>query len=287
MKEAVCLRARWNAGSFLDEPMDATPPKSEPAGRTPDGARPLQPRKLAIRDERLSHEERQQRDRERLLRMQLEGFDGPTWWTEVRPDVWVYASTRLPGLIQKGEIFTIRVGLGAPAADDLRLPATGISVYDAEDLASDVALGAIAVFQRQLRADRWDLAREMTFRSWFVNLCALRFPAPYRLWLREQMRCRSGHIDPDVEDAQPELSPSSVIYVVEFERALRRVEDSLTKAMICFDLAGYTDKEIAKATSTTLKTVERRLAREREKSRKLRDQERRRENAGDFGAGVA
>lgn len=238
-------------------------------------------------DERLTHEDRQERDRERLLRMQLEGFDGPTWWDEVRPDVWVYANTVLPGLITNGEIFMIRVGLGAPAADDLRLPPAGISRYDAEDLAADVAIGAIAVFQRQLREDRWDLTRDMTFRSWFVNLCALRFPSHYRLWLRDRARLRSVDIDPDTEEFQSELSPSSVIYVVEFERALDRVKDSLTKAMICFDLAGYTDKEIASATSTTLKTVERRLARERDKARMGRARERRRESPGDFGAGVA
>lgn len=267
--------------------MDPTPPKSELGRRQAGGPRPLQPKEVVIREESLTPEERQQRDRDRLLLMQLEGFDGPTWWTAVRPDVWTYAGRVLPGLIERGEIFTIRVALGAPAADDLRLPSAGMSRYDCEDLASEVALGAISVFHKQLRKGTWDLARDMTFRSWFVNLCALRFPAPYRLWLRERNRCVPGTLDPDAEERHSDLSPSSVIYVVEFERSIGRVEDPVTKAMICLDLAGYTDKEIAHATRMTIKAVESRLARERAKSRKLRDQESRRDSARDFGSGVA
>lgn len=267
--------------------MDPLPPKSEQAGQPRGGARPLQPPRFVIHGERLTPTQRQERDRHRLLRMQLEGFDGPTWRHEVQSDVWEYAQRVLPALILSGEIFAIRARLGGPAFEDLRVPAGGITRDDAEDLASEVTLRSIGVFHRQLREDAWDLGMDITFRTWFVNLCALRFPAPYRLWLRERNQYRLIAIDPDAEELHPDLSPSSVIYVVEFERALDRIGDVTTKAMVCLDLAGYTDGEIAEATRTTVRAVEGRLAREREKSRRLRDLEARRDRARDFGSGVA
>lgn len=93
--------------------------------------------------------------------------------------------------------------------------------------------------------------------------------------------------DPDVEQLETAPEPSSVIYVVEFERYLRRIEDPTTRFMFTMDTLGYTDVEIADATRLTVKAVEGRLARERQKSRRLRDEEARRDQSRDFGSGVA
>jgi len=64
---------------------------------------------------------------------------------------------------------------------------------------------------------------DITFRTWFVNLCALRFPAPYRLWLRELNQYR---LNPDAESSTPTCPRGSVISVVEFERALDKIGTS-------------------------------------------------------------
>ena len=153
------------------------PPQPSAHGQERGLARPLQPAK----GDRLTVEQRQERDRERLLAMQLEGYDGPTWRNQVQPDVWSYAVGVLPKKIQTGEIFSIRTRLGGIAASDLTLPPGGICLDDAEDLASEVASGAIPVFHDQLKADKWDVTKDITFRSWFVGLCAHRFPGPYRM----------------------------------------------------------------------------------------------------------
>lgn len=229
--------------------------------------------------------ERQQRDRDRLLLMQLEGYDGPTWRDLVRPDVWSYALGVLPKMIETGEIFTIRVGLGLGPADDLALPAGGISVDDAEDLASEVAVGSIDHFHDQLKAGRWDITKDITFRTWFVNLCALRFPGPYRHWLRD--RRKLGELRPDLPEERDGESPTSVIYVVEFERHLSRVPDQLTKTMIVMDSQGYTDAEIADATRKTIKAVEGRLRRVRRDARERRKLEATRDRLRGSGPGVA
>ena len=239
---------------------------------------------FVIHGDRLTREERQERDRDRLLRMQLEGYDGPTWHDEVRPDVWAYAYRVLPKKIETGEIFAMRARLCGKPANDLSLPDEGICRADAEDLASDVAASAITPFQYQLKRGVWDVSRDITFRSWFINLCALRFAAPYRKWLRERDRC-PGAPDPGEHDTEPE--PSSVIYVVEFERYLDRVSDPTTKAMICMDIAGCSDVDIAEVTRTTVKAVEGRLARMRQDARRLRDREALRDRPRDFGSGVA
>ncbi len=263
--------------------MDPSSPKAELVGQQRGGARSLQPA------EPQSKEQRQERDRGRLLQMQLEGYDGPTWRKEVQPDVWAYAVRVLPKKIQTGEIFAIRARLGAKCADDLALPADGICRDDAEDLASEVAAGAIGVFHDQLKANVWDVTKDMTFRSWFVNLCAHRFPGPYRKWLRERSRRSpyTGMLKPDFEQLDTDPQPSSVIYVVEFDRHLGRVSDPVTKAMICLDIAGCSDVEIAEATRTTVKAVEGRLARVRRDARRLRDLEARRDRSREFGSGVA
>lgn len=238
-----------------------------------------------IQGDRLTREQRQERDRDRLLRMQLEGYEGPTWSDEVLPDVWGYAYRVLPKKIETGEIFAMRTRLRGQPANDLTLPHEGICRADAEDLASDVAAGAIRLFHDQLKAGVWDLSRDITFRSWFVNLCALRFAGPYRRWLRERNRY-PGAPDPDV-GVDTESEPSSVIYVVEFERYLDRVSDPITKAMICLDIAGVSDADIAEATRVTVKAVEGRLARMRQDARRLRQRETLRDRPRDFGSGVA
>lgn len=218
--------------------------------------------------------------------MQLEGFDGPTWCKEVRPDVWSYALRVLPNKIETGEIFAMRLRRGAKPADDLILPTGGITRDDAEDLASEVSLRSIDKFHDQLKANTWDLSKDITFRSRFVGLCSLRFAAPYRKWLRDR-RAYTEVFDPDLEELDTGPEPSSVIYVVEFERYLNRMNDPVTRVMFAMDTLGFTDDEIGDATRMTVKAVEGRLARQREKARRLRDVEAQRDRSRDFGSGVA
>ncbi len=267
--------------------METNPPHPESERQDGAGSRPLQPAKRAGQADRLSYERRRERDRHRLLQMQLEGFGGPTWRDEVQPDVWAYAVRILPKKIRTGEVFTIRARLGGVQADDLVLPNAGINQEDSEDLAAEVAMKAIPVFRDQLERGIWDITKDMSFRSWFVNLCVLRFPAPFRKWLRAQHQHRLVDVDPDVEDTDVFLSPGSIIYVVEFDRYLHRVGDPVTMAMVELDADGFTDGEIAEATRTSIKTVEGRLKKVRRRSRDLRDLEEERNRRRDFGSGVA
>lgn len=266
--------------------MDPSPPQPEPTRPLRGGPRPVQPGGFVIQPDGLTKPQRQERDRHRLMAMQLEAFNGPTWHEKVQPDVWSYALRVLPKKIMTGEIFAMRVRLHQKPAEDLALPAGGISLDDAEDLASEVALRSIGRFHAQLKANTWDLSKDITFRTWFVGLCALRFPGPYRKWLREQ-RSYTEVFDPDVEELDTGPEPSSVIYVVEFERYLDQMDDPVTRFMFAMDTVGFTDVEIADATRMTVKAVEGRLARERQKARRLRDVEARRDRPRDFGSGVA
>lgn len=230
----------------------------------------------------LSVSERRQRDRDRLLLMQLEGFDGPTWRL-VQADTWGYLSDVLPGLIQSGKLLAIRTSL--TGADDLELPSDGIDRADAEDLAAELAPGAMAVFHKQLKAGRWDVRREITFNSWVVNLCALRFSRPYVRWLKDRQRLEPGEV-PDAEAAKGH-APESVIYVVEFERYLGYVGEAVTKAMIRLDLDGFTDREIGEQTRRTIKSVEYRLAKSRKAATARREREGRRDWPRGTSDGVA
>lgn len=279
MKGAAFL-APEGRRSLREGHMDESPttgPERATAGK-------LQPTRL-LRVIQPSRDERQQRDRDRLLLMQLEGFDGPTWRNVVRPDVWFYALRVLPKLIETGAIFARRVDLCRQPADDLALPVGGISVDDAEDLASEVASGSVKFFHDQLKAGQWDITKDITFRTWFVNLCVLRFPGPYRHWLRD--RRKLGELRPDLPDETGGESPTSVIYVVEFERYLSRIPDQYTKAMIVMDSQGYTDAEIADATRKTIKAVEGRLGRARREARERRNLEATLDRPKGSGSGVA
>ena len=227
--------------------------------------------------------------------MQLEGFDGPTWH-EVEVDTWGYLIDVLPGMIRSGKLLARRYALLSkwrrrrglsPLADEQQLSVPDdMTPEEADDLAGELALGAMRAFHRQLKQGRWDVRQDITFRSWVVNLCALRFGKPFHRWLEEREQRRNPRREAAPLDDEFDR-PDWVIHVVEFERQLNRIDDVARRAVVRFDLDGLTDQQIADVTRKTIKQVEYALRKTRTDARRHRQLEDRRDFFREFGPGAA
>jgi DNA-directed RNA polymerase specialized sigma24 family protein len=257
---------------------EAEPPGGPPrAQRAPYNWQQSRQRRQALDDD-LTDEQRWERDRDRLLTMELgEGFDGPTW-DLIAADTWSYLVRVLPGMIRNGKLANRRrqlirrrsINRGELTAEiELSIPAN-LTEEEVEDLAHEVTFAAMKAFHSHLSNGRWDKSKDIAFRSWAVNTAAWKLDGP----LRRLLRNRQWSIDPKRtrELTGDEFDrPESVIHVVDFERALSRFPNQVHATMIQLDVDGLTDEAIAKATQRTVKQVEYGLKRARSRLTRLYD----------------
>ena len=116
---------------------------------------------------------------------------------EISTDVWEYANRTLPNLIASGKVFDIRMRLGQISVDDLAFPDDGIDFDVAEDLAADSITAALKVFSKPV-LNNWNGRHEnpAVLGTYFVNLCSMTFPGPFRKWQRDTQRLDYLGINP-------------------------------------------------------------------------------------------
>jgi hypothetical protein len=228
------------------------------------------------------------RDRDRLLQFQLEGGDGPTWKV-IRDDAWSYAVRVLQAMLRDGRAGAQHRRLGGFGTT---FPSGAqISSNDADELAHDVASGAITLLQHQLRQGRWDPQLGTTIGSWFVNLCILRTPRVWRQRRRAQLASGRAYELNTATLADPGWHgrPEASVYELEFERYIDFIDDEGVQQMVRLDADGYTDRQIAELVTEaidrdiTTKVVEYQLAKARTNAQARQARERARESLRDIG----
>jgi hypothetical protein len=232
-----------------------------------------------------------QQDRDRLTRFQYPaGHDEA--WAKIKAEVWEYATRVLPPMIADGRIWRQYKKLGGGGADLLARATVVPTRQERRDLATDVIAKSIPVFYDQLKRNKWDPTKNTLMATWFTNLCVLRFPKPWRDFISDRVAdALLVEIDVDFE-AHVDERPDAIIYTIEFERYLERIDDEDTQTMIRLDATEHTDKQIAArinasradADPLTRKVVEHRLSRARKDARVHRAREAAREDLGGIAA---
>jgi hypothetical protein len=230
-------------------------------------------------------------DRGRLTRFQYPaGHDAA--WAEIKAEVWEYANRVLPKMIEDGRIWRQYRKLGGGGADLLARTSVVTTRQERRDLAADVILKSIPIYYEQLKRNKWDPTKNTMMVSWFTNLCVLRFPKPWRDFISERVADNLlVEIDANLE-AHVDERPDAIIYTIEFERYLERIDDEDTRTMIRLDATEHTDKQIAARINVsrahtdpiTRKIVEHRLSRARKDARTHRAREAAREELGGIAA---
>lgn len=207
-------------------------------------------------------------DQDRVNRFRLAvsaNGDYAVYHEEIRPDVWDYANRTLPTLVASGRVFTIRSRLGQPHFEDLVLPADGIDLAVAEDLSAETIERALGPFGR-IVLTKWDAVRPdaATLGPYFINLCSMVFPGPFRRWHRtaRALDYFGAQLDPDLSLGASSVwdEPDAAIYEIEFERYIDFIEDPVDEMIIRLDDLDLTDPQIAEVLDLRPKQVEYRLS---------------------------
>ncbi len=186
-------------------------------------------------------------------------------------------------MIYKGQILdeVRRKGFGALNAE----PRVGAMVQDAEGLADETVVRALAAFREKvLITGKWDPAKGASLRTYFVGQCLLPFSNVYKTWWRNEVRNyvtpwepRSN--DPDAAAFEPEMPAPSIPSADngdtardELHRAFGRITDSRAKAAFYLHaIHGYNHQEIGQKLGISAKAVESAMARARVQVREGRE----------------
>jgi hypothetical protein len=174
-----------------------------------------------------------------------------------------YALPTLRWLVRNGQIFAKCRLLGRPA------PEAGcyreFTDDDREDFVADMIVNAIPVFTRAVFEERKWLPEVTLLRTYFVNGCALQFPALYRRWLNDLRHVQPGGlvIEAGLRDPQPGVA-ARIVLRDEAARALAGIDDPQVRRYTMARAAGYSTSEAAALAGLTPKAAEGRLYRIRQ-----------------------
>jgi DNA-directed RNA polymerase specialized sigma24 family protein len=211
-------------------------------------------------------------DQEIVLRLSVEGFDGPTW-QKVAAALAEYGWAVMDAWVITGHVFVEcrKKGLGG---DELTAPTGGIPRDEALELARDTVADALVNFRDQvLKQGKWNPAKGASLSTYFVGNCLLRFVNHYRSWRTRRGRLlRTIECDADRQDDR-RASPEVVVVgrLMGEQRAaemLAPIDDPTNREILDLAGQGYGVDEIAELTGLGYKQVESRLYRSR---RTLRD----------------
>lgn len=164
-------------------------------------------------------------------------------------------------------------------------PRPGSMIEDAESLADETVVMALTAFREKvLIPGKWDPAKGVSLRTFFVGQCLLQFSNVYKRWLGEELRSYT----------EPQAPPGLTDWVDEFEdgpstpvgpdaseaahvkdqlrRAFGKIADPRVRsAFYLSEIHGYTHAEIGQKLSMTAKAVESAMARARQQLREDRE----------------
>ena len=143
---------------------------------------------------------------------------------------------------------------------------TEFTKADREEFARDMVADAMPVFTRAVfvtrkwSADRTD-GRAATLKTYFVNACALQFPALYRKWLKNRLVQPAG-LQPVAGYAGVVRDPSGTVDLhEEVIHLLRSIRDPKIREVLALRAVGYTAAEAAQRAGLTEKAAEGKLGR--------------------------
>lgn len=205
-------------------------------------------------------------DRALVDSLMLRGYAGPGWLAFTHA-LAAYAYPVMCAWIAKGTIFRhcAEKGIG-------QLPReSAIDDADVQEIAGETVAEAIRHFrERVLIPGKWDVTRGASLKTFFVGQCILRFANVYRRWHRELHDPLVAQIDRDslavdlgllrTQDAAPDTS-------AHFSRTIERLQPRDPRVILGMTAVGYDQQEIAVRLGTTVRGIQSRLFRLREKSR--------------------
>lgn len=217
--------------------------------------------------------ERRVADYELHTRLALAGFAGAEY-EEFRTELTRYGLDVMIGWLRTGKIFPKmrEAGYGLPGAP------TGSLDRDAQDeLAYETVATALDHFHhRVLLRGGWDPRRGARLTTFFIGQCKIRFANIYRTWLDKEVRTAlpvaPEHYELLHANHAPVLAESPEWRAVArgyIRRGMRAVNDPRLHRAMELIAADNTQAEIAEDLDITEKAVERMLANNRDRIRKL------------------
>jgi hypothetical protein len=204
-------------------------------------------------------------------RLALVGFSGPEY-RQFQTELTRYGLDVMTGWLRTGKIFAKmqEAGYGLPH------PPEGALDHDTQDeLAGETVTVALARFHHDvLLRRRWDPRKGARLTTFFVGQCKIRFANIYRAWLDKELPS-TRLIDPaddpllDISTAAidgPEWRAVARSYI---RRGARAIRDPRVHRALELIAADHTQAEIAADLQMTEKGVERMLANQRTRIRKL------------------
>ena len=211
------------------------------------------------------HIRRLEADQTLVLRLNLEGFNGPTWERLSRALV-EYGVAVMAAWISTGIVYAKLKRLGirvAPASTNGR----PMSDVDLDELAFETVAEATLSFRTILAAGKWNPGRGATLATFFVGNCLLRFPNVLRDWKKERER-HSGVRSLDDPSLRPPSLRSAELVVIEQwseadleKRVFASAKAGRDQEVLKLLAHGYSLPEIAELTGLGYRQVSNRVYR--------------------------
>ncbi|MHA6631829.1 hypothetical protein ACU61A_40905 [Pseudonocardia sichuanensis] len=204
-------------------------------------------------------------------RLALVGFTGPEY-AEFQTELTRYGLDVMTGWLRTGKIFAKmqQAGYGLPR------PPEGVLDRDAQDeLAGETVTVALARFHHDvLLRRRWDPRKGARLTTFFVGQCKIRFANIYRAWLDKELpstRLVDPADDPTLDVAAPAVDGPEWRAVARgyIRRGVRGIRDPRVHRAFELIAADHSQAEIAHDLGMSEKGVERMLANQRTRLRKL------------------
>jgi hypothetical protein len=211
------------------------------------------------------NEDRHAGDQMLALRVQTEGTSGPTWFFLSRALV-EYGYPVMRSWIQTRHVWRLCLEKGIRL---MPAPPAGFSPSDVEELAHDTLAISLTKFQLILEAGKWDPAKRVSLKTYFVAQCLIRFPDVYAQWLRRvlsyNMAVAASIENARLEDPWSENPEELYEQLMSHEDRLAEMRDSERDLARVLD-EGFSQSEIADALGISKGATDERLGHLRKKS---------------------
>ena len=194
---------------------------------------------------------------------------------ELEDELIRYAVPVLRQFLRDGRIISMCAKLGRSPKDPLAW--LEFTEADRDEFARDMVADATPVFTkavfvtRKWSADRTD-GQAASLKTYFLNACAMQFPALYRKWLRHR-RAQPAGLQPDLGAAEAIRDTSGAVDLHdEVVRLLRQIQDPKIRKVLIFRAIGYPAAEAAEQAGLTEKAAESKLGRIRKAWREKAEQ---------------
>lgn len=141
-----------------------------------------------------------------------------------------------------------------------------ITPDDAMELAGETVAEALVFFRESvLIPGKWDPTKGASLKTFFVGACKLRFPGVYRRWEKER---RPISTEETVDNVQDQAASSRPDFPILLLQELESIQDKIVRQGLILEAKGFTRAEIAEVLECNEKTIENRMLRYRDSSRK-------------------